>query len=161
MSPIILGYKVKCIVTGFEGVVVTQAEYLHGCDRVSVQPPTKKDGSVPDEMTLDIAQIKVVGKKPIIEVKLPKVLAPLGVRAKDPITTYEGVVTGRALHINGCVRVALQGKHNQKTDKKFDVGVWFAEPQVTVLDKPKATVGSRDTGGPAPLKITRELDVRR
>jgi hypothetical protein len=157
-----LGQKVKCKVTGFEGTVVTRAEYLHGCARLGVQPPVGKDGKVPDEMTVDEPQLEVVGKKKVIEVKMPKEIVPLGTKAKDPVTGYEGIVTARAVHLNGCARVALQPKHDPKSEKKFDQGIWFPEPQVKLVSEtPKVAVGSRRTGGPAPLKTSHPLDARR
>lgn len=57
-----LGDKVKCNVTGFEGIVTSIAQNLYGCDRIVVQPPKGKDGKVPDSMWADIVACKVVKK---------------------------------------------------------------------------------------------------
>lgn len=55
-----LGTKVKCTVTGFEGIVTSSHEYLHGCIRLSVQPPVGKDGKVPESHSFDEPQLEVV-----------------------------------------------------------------------------------------------------
>lgn len=55
-----LGQKVMDTVTGFTGIAVARTEWLHGCARVTIQPPVDKDGKVPDNNTFDELQIKVV-----------------------------------------------------------------------------------------------------
>lgn len=38
MSKINLGDKVKDSVTGFSGIAIGRTTWLHGCDRITVQP---------------------------------------------------------------------------------------------------------------------------
>jgi len=58
-----LGDKVKDTVSGFEGVAVSRHIYLHGCERISVQPPVDKKGACPEAQTFDEPQLKVLTKK--------------------------------------------------------------------------------------------------
>lgn len=44
MSCIKLGYQVKEIITGFEGVVTARCEYLHSNTRIQVTSKTLQDG---------------------------------------------------------------------------------------------------------------------
>ncbi len=55
-----LGDKVKDVVSGFTGIAVSQHIYLQGCHRFSVQPPLKKDGTLPDAGSFDEPQLKVI-----------------------------------------------------------------------------------------------------
>jgi hypothetical protein len=55
-----LGQQVMDTVTGFTGIAVARTKWLHGCARVTIQPPVDKDGKVPDNNTFDELQIKVV-----------------------------------------------------------------------------------------------------
>lgn len=62
-----LGDKVKDTVSGFEGIAVCRHSYLNGCDRITVQPPTNKDGTLPAELSFDEPQLKVTKKKVVAE----------------------------------------------------------------------------------------------
>lgn len=55
-----LGDEVIDKVTGFKGIVTSVAKCLNGCDRATVQPPMKKDGSLPDSIWIDIPQLTLV-----------------------------------------------------------------------------------------------------
>lgn len=58
-----LGDKVKDTVTGFTGIVVAITKWLHGCDRIVVQPKMGKDGKLADNSAFDAPQIVVVAKR--------------------------------------------------------------------------------------------------
>lgn len=73
-----LGDKVKDPITGFTGIVVAKTTWLHGCNRMQVQPQelTKdgapKDGQVFDEMQLSLvkkAVIQSTNARPVTEGK--------------------------------------------------------------------------------------------
>jgi len=54
-----LGEKVRCKVTGFEGIATSRTEYLNGCVQYHVTPRAKKDGSdYPDGVTLDVENLE-------------------------------------------------------------------------------------------------------
>tara|TARA_Y100000310_G_scaffold314646_1_gene364221 strand:- start:810 stop:1070 length:261 start_codon:yes stop_codon:yes gene_type:complete len=66
-----LGDKVRDPITGFEGVAVSSHYYLHGCARISVQPPVDKEGKLPeiqsfDEPQLEIVQLQVAKGDPVL-----------------------------------------------------------------------------------------------
>ncbi len=56
-----LGTEVKDRVSGFRGIVISETKYLQGCTRMSVQPPVKKDGTLPDPKHFDEPDLMVVG----------------------------------------------------------------------------------------------------
>ena len=58
-----LGSKVKDLVTGFEGIVTSRTEYLNGCIQYCIAPKiTGKDKGIPDSYSIDVQQLKVIGK---------------------------------------------------------------------------------------------------
>jgi len=56
----LLGHTVKDILTGFSGVVTGSAQYLTGCDQVSVTPTMTEVGKYPDGVWLDINRVEVL-----------------------------------------------------------------------------------------------------
>lgn len=60
-SDIALGDRVKCSITGFQGVVTAKIEYLNGCLRFEIQPEElDKEGKYKSGMILDAEQLKLV-----------------------------------------------------------------------------------------------------
>lgn len=55
-----LGDKVCDEVSGFEGIAVARHSYLQGCDRISIQPKTNKDGKLPETESFDEPQLVIV-----------------------------------------------------------------------------------------------------
>ena len=55
-----LGDEVKDTVSGFQGIAVARYEFMHGCTRISVQPPVSKEKKLPDTATFDEPQLEVV-----------------------------------------------------------------------------------------------------
>lgn len=62
VSRVDLGDKVQDLVSGFVGVAAAIHKYLEGCERVSVQPMVadSEPGKLPDALTFDIGQLKVL-----------------------------------------------------------------------------------------------------
>lgn len=58
-----LGDEVKDSISGFQGIAIAKHDYIHGCTRMSVQPPVDKDGKLPESATFDILALEVVKKK--------------------------------------------------------------------------------------------------
>lgn len=57
----------------------------------------------------------------------------LGVLAKDEISGFEGVVTGRAEYLYGCVQVHLTPRGCNNEGQPIDAK-WFDEPQAIIVD---------------------------
>lgn len=61
---VILGSKVEDTISGFKGIAIARAEWLHGCARIAVQPKTKKEAeTIPDAQWVDEPQLKVTKSK--------------------------------------------------------------------------------------------------
>jgi len=52
-----------------KGTAVCRSSYLSGCDRITIQPVAKKDGSLGDSYSFDEPEIEVVKK---MNVKKPE-----------------------------------------------------------------------------------------
>lgn len=59
-----LGDKVRCLVTGFEGIVTGRTEYINGCVQILVRPKaiTTNDGEMKmvDGEWIDVDRLKVI-----------------------------------------------------------------------------------------------------
>lgn len=60
-----LGDEVIDTVSGFKGIAFSRTEYLHGCSRITIAPKVKKDGTVPDSLSVDEPQLRVLKKKSV------------------------------------------------------------------------------------------------
>jgi hypothetical protein len=65
MFTIEMGVKVKSKISGFQGVVVSRAEHLNGCNRYWIQPPVDKDGKLIDGYWLDEQELTVLEDDPV------------------------------------------------------------------------------------------------
>jgi hypothetical protein len=65
-SDVALGDTVKDLVTGFKGMAVAYSMWLHGCERIVIEPQKLKDGATVEPEPFDIQRIEVVrrGKGP-------------------------------------------------------------------------------------------------
>lgn len=65
----LLGYKVKDKVSDFEGVVISMSFDLYGCIQADVRPMgLGKDGKLVGGHWMDVARLKVVSKKPLMDI---------------------------------------------------------------------------------------------
>lgn len=64
-----LGDEVRHKYSGVKGTAVCRSSYLSGCDRITIQPKAKKDGSLGDSYSFDEPEIEVVRK---VKVDKPK-----------------------------------------------------------------------------------------
>jgi len=55
-----LGDEVRDLVSGFKGIAVAKHIYLEGCNRISVQPRIKKDGTLPESQSFDEPSLEVI-----------------------------------------------------------------------------------------------------
>lgn len=59
MFKIKLGAKVKCLVTGFTGIVTSQIIYLNGCRQYGILAPAEK-GVIKDAQWIDEGRLQVL-----------------------------------------------------------------------------------------------------
>ncbi len=68
MAKINLGDKVKDAVTGFTGIAIGRTTWLHGCDRLTVQPEgLNKEGKTYDNQTFDEPQLILIKARKVKE----------------------------------------------------------------------------------------------
>lgn len=59
-----LGDEARDTITGFQGVVVADTKWLHGCRRLTLQPRTLHDGKPVDPLSFDEPQLELIPSKP-------------------------------------------------------------------------------------------------
>lgn len=64
----LLGHEVDDVVTGFRGIVTSIGYDLYGCIQCIVTPPVDKEGKPPEGHWRDAKRLKVLSKKPVMEV---------------------------------------------------------------------------------------------
>jgi len=64
----LLGLKVRCRVTGFEGVVRALSEDLYGCIQALVTPPAYETGKQESSQWQDVSRLEVLDATPVMEV---------------------------------------------------------------------------------------------
>jgi hypothetical protein len=62
-----LGFKVRDLVTGMEGVIVSVSFDLYGCVQAIVNPGLDKDGKPRDSTWHDISRLELISKKPVMQ----------------------------------------------------------------------------------------------
>lgn len=78
----------------------------------------------------------------------------LGCEARDKITGFKGIVTGRAKYLFGCDNLLLSPKSGK--DNSYKNGQWFDSPRIEYVGHgiaPKEVQGEKPGGDiPAPAK---------
>lgn len=69
----------------------------------------------------------------------------LGVRVKDRITGFSGIVTGRCEYITGCTQVLVAPP--VKEDGSFHDSRWFDEQRMEVIDATPLELDNGTTAG--------------
>lgn len=151
---ILLGQRVREKLTGFEGIAVMSSLNLVGIERISVLSGIGKDGKMGEEFGFDINQLEVTDEKQVLKPKTPpKPRFQFRELVRDPITGYEGRVTVRSIHINGCVKIGVQGpvnKHGKVPETEYfeEPILESIEPRVLTKKEIKEEKQLRKTGGP-------------
>ncbi len=68
-----------------------------------------------------------------------------GDKVKSNVSGFEGIITCRADHLNGCNRYFVNPKIGK--DGKMPDGYWIDEDELSVTSKEKLTRGNTDRGG--------------
>jgi len=80
-----LGFKVRDIVSGIEGIVTARVEYLNGCVQYCVNSKVDKDGNMPKSHYIDDGQLEIVDEG--VSVRQSKTG---GSMPDTPPTSYKG-----------------------------------------------------------------------
>lgn len=153
------GDKAKDVITGFTGIVVAKTDWLHGCERITLQPQELRDGKTIDDQTFDAGRIKIEKKGVIpVEAKEYDQSLDLGDRVKDQITGLQGIAMARTLwsHADEQITIEPEGLNLDGTTHKlqsFDIGrIEVVEKGVIQVKKKQITTVAtkRNTapGGP-------------
>lgn len=73
----------------------------------------------------------------------------LGDRARDTLTGFTGIVTGRVSYLTGCDQVLLLPRSSDET--KINGAEWFDIERIQLVDKGAVTVTAAPSGMDLPL----------
>lgn len=97
-----LGEHVTDKFTGAKGIAIARTTWLHGCNKVRIQPPIENGGKPADCFYVD--------EQELTENTAEATPAPtiLGKVAQDSITGFKGVVIAYTEYLYSCPRVSIQ-----------------------------------------------------
>lgn len=107
----LLGRKIKCRVTHYEGTATGISFDLYGCVQVAIQPKIDKDGKIPDGRWLDVGRLE----SDSAERTLPApdfgsnadTISLLGRWGRDRVTNFEGTISSVIFLLTGKAEVIL------------------------------------------------------
>lgn len=78
-----LGDKVKCLISGMEGIAVGRSTYLSGCEQICVKPQLVKDGAPVLGTWIDEPMLEIVEKATVKISRAAVEAQPGGPRADE------------------------------------------------------------------------------
>lgn len=144
------GDLVKDLVTGFEGIVTSRTTWLHGCDRMIVQPQKlTADGKPVEDSAFDEDRLKIV-KKAKIAWAAPSeeeiAAFPLGAEAKDDLTGFKGIISGLTVNLSGNIHVFLEPCKLDKDGKAPELQGFNSTRVSITKPKPVPRTSDKTTG---------------
>lgn len=146
-----IGIRVKDVVSGFEGIVMSRTVFLHGCTRYGVAPTKLTDDGKPgDTMHFDDVRMAVVDETQVLpDVALPEGLPSLGSTAKDTLSGYKGMVVGYSVYAGGQTYIGLQAPTLEKGEPAKEQWMDFTRVELVQTGTPPVSPNnSATTGGP-------------
>lgn len=105
-----LGDTAKDIVTGFRGIVMARISWLHGCDRLILEPTTlSPTGELQKQQVFDEQRIEVCVRNTItIPDQTNATYFDLGVKAKDMLTGFEGIIVAQTIWLGNSITYTIE-----------------------------------------------------
>ena len=129
MTDVSLGYTVRDVVTGFEGMTVAVAKYMYGCTQYKVQPKTK-DGNYTEAEWLDEPQLEIVDKG--TDIKVLDFEFDFGDEVIDIISKFRGKIVCKISYLYDGIRYEVQPECD-KND--FKDAKWIPEGRIKLIKK--------------------------
>lgn len=138
--------------TGLKGVIDSVVYMLSGCIQAHVQPPLGKDGKMEVGWFLDLDRIDPIGEGPMSPVTPDNTeFIALGITAIDRVTTVEGTLTEKQVHINGCTTFVMMFKGEKSKGERAIALDWKRldlKRSEVIVPAPKPATSVSTKGGP-------------
>jgi len=72
------GQRVRDRLSGFEGTITDEVEYMNGCIRYQIQPRLLVDGTYQDSVIIDEQQLELLVERKLFKEKKEKKIEPSG-----------------------------------------------------------------------------------
>lgn len=144
------GDLAKDVVTGFEGIITARTTWLHGCDRIAIQP-TKlgSDGTPVKDQVFDEDRVKII-KKAKVKFTPPTddelVAMPIGAEAKDTVTGFKGIIAALTVTLGGQLHVVIEPEKLNKDGGCFDNEAFVSSRIEVIKPKPVPKTTAQTTG---------------
>jgi len=132
-----LGARAEDSITGYEGIVVSVAYHITGCERIGVRAlnePSEVDATEwlyeANALTGDEPIEGYVADEPVTSTDFD-----LGWRLRDRVTGAEGVATTINFNLYNCPRVGIDAVDDEPPEEPRD-RFWFDAPRMEVVDRP-------------------------
>ncbi len=136
-------------ITGFTGIVTSRMEHMHNCVRYEVKPPAKDKGVLPKGKVIDGPHLKIMSLPKGKKVTETPNAFEFGVKVRDKVTGFEGIVLARIKYKYTSDRYAVQpriGKSGEYPEIET-----FDEEDLKQIDPPpkkKKSSGRKRPNGP-------------
>lgn len=142
-----VGDRVKCKVTGIEGIVIVRHDFLYGLPRIGIQPEGSFEGKAHEVIHMDMPQAELV-ETDVIDRHgmIPNSNMNLGDEIRDTISGFKGICSGKAEWLYSCTKVMITPKALDKKTGKPAESDWFDEPQTERVKK-EVVKPKNNTGG--------------
>jgi hypothetical protein len=151
-EPVNIGDKAKDIVTGFQGIVVGKTSWLHGCDRLTLEPDKLDDEGQPQRVqTFDDHRIEIVQRGVLKPCPPEPNSIKLGDKVRDKVNGFKGIATGMGVWLSGNVNFTIEPDSLDKNGQPQESHAAEAHRLDLVEQKPvpvSPNAVAKATGGP-------------
>jgi hypothetical protein len=132
-----IGDKVKDMVTGYEGIVVSESQWMNRCIRYGVQGRCEEGKNPSEVLHLDEHQVMLITEGEVdfdLEENNNPQRVELGDEVEDLVTGFRGITVSSSRWINNQKRFGVQGMPEQE-GKVPPESVFLDDCQIKVLRK--------------------------
>lgn len=154
-----LGSTVKCVATGLQGYAMTMTEMFNGNIRFGVQPKDADGVKIPDSWDVDHQTLDVIDEgisARSINASPSHLRIKVGERVRDTLSSFEGIVSSKTTHFNGCVYCTVIPQVKEKALlNEAPTGSYIPVERLVKVDegvmamREKASTPELRTGGPS------------
>lgn len=155
MKKLEFGYKVKDIVTGFEGILCERTIHITGCDNYCIASQEKDEKRYYSDTTVKyiddgiIKELEEIGKANKFD-DIENALYKFGQKVKDKVSGFTGIIIAINISITGdiCYNVAPRFNLTSRENN----GRWYDEGRLEIIEDKKINVNTdkKRVGGITP-----------
>lgn len=133
-----LGWRVRDIISGVEGIAYSLYERFNGVKQISVVQQVREGKEKTKTFSYDVNQLEKLDDGVIhIKKELEDCCIPLNAFVRDAMTGFTGITHMRVTHLNGCIEYhVIPDKKENKIVDMVPEGSWLECQRLEVISKP-------------------------